>query len=355
MTLEDLGYNTLLEDYRKNHQLDAFAVGRVITAHKDRYIVRNETNEYDSELIGNLRFTAETRADFPAVGDWVAISEYDEGKALIHAIYPRHSMITRQAAGRSTEVQIIASNIDYGLIVQAVDRDFNLNRLERYLTICHAAKVTPIIVLSKTDLIEAAELETLQLEIANRIGKVKVICVSNQAEGGYDLLGKEMQPGKTYCLLGSSGVGKSTLLNHLSGNEHMETGAISDSVKKGKHTTSHRELVVLDNGSMLIDNPGMREVGIADTSGGLETTFEEITQLALECRFSDCTHLNELGCAVLAALDNGELDRSVFNNYHKMLREKMHFESSVEEKRKKDKNFGKMIKEVKSARKKNKY
>lgn len=355
MTLEDLGYNTLLEDYRKNHQLDAFAVGRVIASHKDRYIVRNETNEYDSELIGNLRFTAETRADFPAVGDWVAISEYDAGKALIHAIYPRHSMITRQAAGRSTEVQIIASNIDYGLIVQAVDRDFNLNRLERYLIICHAAKVTPIIVLSKTDLIEAAELETLQLEIANRIGKVKVICVSNQKDDGYDTLQRHIEKGKTYCLLGSSGVGKSTLLNHLSGKEQMETGAISESVNKGKHTTSHRELVVLDNGGILIDNPGMREVGITDTSGGLEMTFEDITQLALECRFNNCTHINELGCAVLAALDNGELDRSVFNNYHKMLREKMHFESSVEEKRKKDKNFGKMIKEVKSARKKNKY
>lgn len=355
MTLEQLGFREELKIYQLEFQLDAFAVGRVIAAHKDRYIVRNVAGEYEAELIGNLRFTAETRADFPAVGDWVAISVYDADKALIHAIYPRHSMITRQMVGRSTEVQIIASNIDYGWIVQAVDRDFNLNRLERYLTLCHTAKVTPIILLSKTDLIDTDELNTLQLQTADRVGKVKVISVSNQTEDGYDPLRKEMQPGKTYCLLGSSGVGKSTLLNHLSGKKQMETGVISDSVNKGKHTTSHRELVVLDNGSMLIDNPGMREVGIADTSDGLEMTFEDITQLALECRFKDCTHLNELGCAVLAAVDSGELDKSVFNNYHKMLREKMHFESSVEEKRKKDKSFGRLMKEVKSVRKKNKY
>jgi len=356
MTLEHLGFREELNTYRLEQQLDTFAVGRVISAHKDRYVVRNEEGEYDTELIGNLRFTAESRADFPAVGDWVAISEYDTGKALIHAIYPRHSMITRQAVGRSTEVQIIATNIDYGLVVQAVDRDFNLNRLERYLTICHAAKVTPIILLSKTDLVNGTELQSMMAQIKERVGEeILVICVSNQKDDGYNTLQHHIEKGKTYCLLGSSGVGKSTLLNHLSGKEQMETGAISDSVNKGKHTTSHRELVVLDNGGILIDNPGMREVGIADTSGGLEMTFEDITELALECRFKDCTHINELGCAVLAAVDSGELDKSVFNNYHKMLREKMHFESSVEEKRKKDKNFGKMIKEVKSARKKNKY
>lgn len=356
MTLENLGFKMELNNYRIAHQLDKFDVARVIAAHKDRYAVRNEAGEYDAELIGNLRFTAESRADFPAVGDWVAISAYDKDKALIHAIYPRHSMITRQAVGRSTEVQIIATNIDFGLVVQAVDRDFNLNRLDRYLTICHSAKVTPIILLSKTDLVDDTSLQSMIVQIKERVGdEVHVICVSNQKENGYNTLSDHIVKGKTYCLLGSSGVGKSTLLNHLSGKLQMETGTISASVNKGKHTTSHRELVVLDNGGILIDNPGMREVGIADTSGGLEMTFDEITQLAEECRFKDCTHINELGCAVLAALDSGELNRSVFNNYHKMLREKMHFESSVEEKRKKDKSFGRLMKEVKSVRKKNKY
>lgn len=149
VTLEDLGYTTDLESHRKDQNLDSFEVGRVISEHKERYVVKSEEGEFDSELIGNLRFTAESRYDFPAVGDWVAISEYDENKALIHAIYPRNSIIERQAVGLTGQKQIIAANIDYGLIVQAVDRDFNLNRLERYLTICNASRVKPFVILNK--------------------------------------------------------------------------------------------------------------------------------------------------------------------------------------------------------------
>lgn len=153
MTNKDLGYNENLEKYRVEQSLESFEVGRVISEHKERYVVKTANNEFDSELIGNLRFMAENRYDFPAVGDWVAISEYDDGKALIHAIYPRNSTIERQVVGKSGQIQIIATNIDFGLIVQAVDRNFNLNRLERYLTICNASKVIPIIVLSKIDLL----------------------------------------------------------------------------------------------------------------------------------------------------------------------------------------------------------
>ncbi|MEQ8424525.1 MAG: ribosome small subunit-dependent GTPase A, partial [Cyclobacteriaceae bacterium] len=161
--------------------------------------------------------------------------------------------------------------------------------------------------------------------------------------------------GKTYCLLGSSGVGKSTLANNLSGESQMKTGSISTSVNKGRHITSHRELIVLENGGILIDNPGMREVGIADTTSGLEITFDVIEELAEQCKFADCTHVNELGCAVLKALEEGELDRDLFNNYHKMQRERFRFEASIEEKRKKDRDLGKLFKSVKSARRKNKY
>ena len=354
MKYQDLGYNDKLERYRIEQKLDSFEVGRVISEHKERYVVKTPSSEFDAELIGNLRFTAESRYDFPAVGDWVAFSEYDEGKALIQRIYPRSSIIERQAVGKLGQVQIIATNIDAGLIVQAVDRDFNLNRLERYLTICNASHVEPIVVLSKIDLINKSELESIIAQIGQRIKAVPIITVCNQPKG-YDQLGTVLKEGKTYCLLGSSGVGKSTLLNSLLGTVQMKTAEISSSVNKGRHITSHRELIVLNSGGLLIDNPGMREVGIADVTSGLEMTFETILEYAQNCRFKDCTHLNEKGCAILTAVENGEVDEDSYLNFQKMLKEKMHFESDAIERKKKDKDFGKMIKNVKKLRKNNEY
>jgi ribosome biogenesis GTPase / thiamine phosphate phosphatase len=354
MTYQDLGFNKSLENYRAEQNLDSFEIGRVISEHKERYVVKTPSNEFDSELIGNLRFTAESRYDFPAVGDWVAFSEYDEGKALIHAIYPRASILERKAVGKSGQVQIIASNIDYGLIVQAVDRDFNLNRLERYLTICNASRVKPVVVLSKIDLLEKPELETIIKQTIQRINEVPMLLVSNQA-GGYDQMKAFIKKGETYCLLGSSGVGKSTILNGLSGNLQMKTSEISSSVNKGKHTTTHRELFVLGDGGILIDNPGMREIGIADTGSGLEMTFETILEFAQNCRFKNCTHIHEEGCAVLEAVESGEIDEGSYANFQKMEKEKTHFEADVIERKKKDKDFGKMIKNVKKQRKNMKY
>jgi ribosome biogenesis GTPase len=317
-------------------------------------VVKSEAGEFESELLGNLRFTAETRYDLPAVGDWVAFSEYDEGKALIHAIFPRKSIIERQAVGKTGQVQIIATNIDFGIIVQAVDRDFNLNRLERYLTICYASKVMPVIVLNKTDLIDKSELESLVEQVHQRIKDVQVFTASNQAED-YGSLEAFIKKGKTYCLLGSSGVGKSTILNALSGESKMKTGEISSSVKKGRHITSHRELVVLRNGGILIDNPGMREVGIADTTSGLELTFDVIMEYGQHCRYKDCTHMHEDGCAIIEAVDNGEIDEEAYANFRKMEREREHFESDALERKKKDKDLGKVIKHFKKQRKNNKY
>ena len=354
MTLEELGYTKELEEYRKEHALSSFGVGRVISEHKDRYTVKTVDKEFDSELIGNLRFTATNRNDLPAVGDWVSIAEYDEGKALIHAVFPRKSIVERKAVGKLGQTQIIATNIDFGLIVQSVNRDFSVNRLERYLTICYASNIEPIIVLSKVDLIEEQKLEELLVQVKERVKNVPLFAISNQSQLGIDKLKSELIKGCTYCLLGSSGVGKSTLINTLTGVNLVDTGEMSERIDRGKHVTSHRELIVLDNG-ILIDNPGMREVGITDVSGGLEMTFDEIVNLAHDCRFSDCTHTNEKGCAVLEGIETEELDADSYDNFMKMEKERMHFDSDAKERKKKDKDLGKLIKSAKKHRRDNKY
>ena len=355
MKLEDIGYNDKLRKFSIENKLSDFEIGRVIAEHKERYIVKTENGEYEAEITGNLRFTAKSRIDFPAVGDWVALTTYDAEFSVIHKILPRQSMISRQAVGQFGEIQIIATNIDYAFLIQAVDRDFNINRLERYLTICYSAKVKPIIVLTKTDLIDQQKIAEITDSIKQRIKDVAVFAISNETQDGYEALKMNIEKGKTYCMLGSSGVGKSTLLNNLSGKTLMRTDSISVSTNKGRHITSHRELIVLESGGILVDNPGMREVGIADTSSGLETTFDRIIRLSQNCKFKDCTHTKEVGCSVIEAVENGEIDKKSYENYLKMERENAHFESTIEEKRKKDKEFGKVIKNYKKEMKKNKF
>ena len=355
MKLEDLGYNDKFTKLRTENNLDNFEIGRVISEHKERYIVKTTAGDLEAEVTGNLRFSARSREDFPAVGDWVALLIYDADSAIIHKILPRLSIISRQSVGQSGEIQIIAANIDYAFLVQAVDRDFNVNRIERYLTICYSSKVHPVIVLTKTDLIDEQRLTEILKTVKHRIKDVRIIAISNETKNGYDTLRDIIEKGKTYCMLGSSGVGKSTLLNNLSGRNVMKTDAISHWSNKGRHVTSHRELIVLEGGGILIDNPGMREVGVTDTSGGLETTFDDIVRLAQTCKFKDCTHTGEVGCSVLEAVENGKIDKRSYENYLKIEREKAHFESSVAEKRRKDKAFGKMMKNYKKDINKNKY
>lgn len=347
MRLENLGYNDKIENFRIEHNLENFEIGRVVSEHRERYIIKTINGEFEAEITGNMRFNAKNRTDFPAVGDWVTLTTYESDFAIIHNILPRFSTIKRQAIGQFGDVQIIATNIDYAFLVQAVDRDFNINRLERYLTICNSSDVKPIIILTKTDLIDEIQINEILNSINNRIKNVLIIPISNETKKGYETINTIIEKGKTYCMLGSSGVGKSTLLNNLSGKILMKTDAISLSTNKGKHVTSHRELIILENGGILIDNPGMREVGIADTASGLETTFDMIIRLSSNCRFKDCTHTNEKGCSVLEAVEKGGIDKASYENYLKMEKEKAYFESTMEEKRKKDKDFGKMVKNYK--------
>jgi ribosome biogenesis GTPase len=209
-------------------------------------------------------------------------------------------------------------------------------------------------VLSKIDLISEQQVSEILKNIKARIKNVPIIAISNDSKYGYDQIQSLIEKGKSYCMLGSSGVGKSTLLNNLSGKDIMRTDSISKSTSKGRHVTSHRELIILENGGILVDNPGMREVGIADSNSGIEITFDKIISLSENCKFKDCTHTNEVGCSVINAVDNGEIDRATYDNYLKMEKEKAHFESTVAERRKNEKIFGKILKNYKKDMKKNK-
>ncbi len=350
MNLEDIGFSEELKTEVEVRNLQDFEIGRVIMQHKDRYIVLTKDGEKEAEITGNLRFSARVKEDFPVVGDWVALIAYEEGISIIHQILPRFSILKRQAAGQFGEVQIIASNIDYAMLVQSVDRDFSINRLERYLTICNAGKVNALIVITKTDLIDEDRKQDLILKIHRRLKGIPFFAISNLSRDGYTQLEEQIIKGKTYCMLGSSGVGKSTLLNNLSTKVEMKTGDISSATQRGRHITTHRELSILPRGGILIDNPGMREVGIADSAQGLETTFDQIVSLSENCKYKDCTHTTEDGCAVLEALEQGVVDSAAYENYMRMQREKEYFNLSMHEKRKKDRNFGKMIKNYKKQR-----
>ncbi len=343
MKLTDLGFNNDFTAFLKDNQLSSFSIGRVIREYRERFVVSDGENEYEAEITGNLRFSANSRADFPAVGDWVTLTIYDSDQAIIHKILPRKSVLERQAVGKFGETQIIATNIDVAFIVQAINNNFSINRLERYLTICYSADIEPVLVISKVDLSNEEEIRDAVSDLEKRDKKVKYILLSNMTLKGLDQILGFLQKGKTYCVVGSSGVGKSTLINNLLKKNILRTGQISLSTNKGKHTTDHRELFVLENGGIIIDTPGMKELGMTDNADGIKTTFQEIVDLAVNCRFPDCKHINEAGCAVIEALNNGTINKDSYENYQKIQKEQERFHTTLAEKRKKDKAFGKMI------------
>jgi len=344
MNLSVLGLSAELKSYIKENSLEELPIGRVIREHRERYAVSDGENEYDAEITGNMRYSAASRRDFPAVGDWVTMTLFGPDQAIINGILPRKSKLARHAVGKPGEIQIISANIDTAFIVQAINNNFNINRLERYLTICYSADIEPILVLSKTDLVSSNEIESALASLEKRDRQVKYILLSNVTREGVDQVLGAILKGRTYCVIGSSGVGKSTLVNTLLQREILKTAEISHSTNKGRHVTEHRELFVLDNGGIIIDTPGMKELGLTDDAGGLSTTFSDIGDIAAKCRYPDCLHIGETGCAVLEAVENGTIDRDSYENYIKMLREQERFTTTVAEKHRKDKQFGKMLK-----------
>jgi ribosome biogenesis GTPase len=355
MTLTDLGFNNDLATFLRDNNLHDFAIGRVTQEHRERYIVSTGDNEYDAEITGNLRFSSNSRADFPAVGDWVAIKIYDLDQAIIHKILPRRSVLARQAVGKLGEIQIISTNIDVAFIIQAINNNFSINRLERYLTISYSANIEPVLVISKIDLSTEKDIRDAITALETRDKKVKYILLSNMTLKGLDQILSFIQKGKTYCVVGSSGVGKSSLINNLLKRNILKTGQISQSTNKGRHISDHRELFVLENGGIIIDTPGMKELGMTDNAGGIKTTFQDIFNISVKCKFPDCKHINETGCAVIEALNSGTIEQDSFDNFQKIQKEQERFQTTVAEKRKRDKDFGKMLKNYKKDMKNNSY
>src|SRR3989339_981218 len=352
--IEDFGYNAFFEFNRKKLKLDGFSVARVIAEYKGAYKVKNPTSEYLAKITGKQMFSALSREDYPAVGDWVAITELDAERAVIHGVLPRRTMIKRKYSNKN-ETQIIATNIDVAFVVESVDRDFNLNRFERYFAIAKDGGVKPTIILNKIDLISKEELDIKLAQVKNRFNDVDFIPTSIITDEGLSELKMYMKKGKTYCFLGSSGVGKSSLINKLLGENIIKTENISISTGKGKHTTTSREMYFLENGAIVVDNPGMREVGMTDTGLGIDNLFDEIMILAKNCKYVDCIHIHEPGCKVLSAVKSGELDKDKYLNYVSLKREVEHYEMTKLEKREKDKQFGKFVKNAKKELKKYKH
>ena len=349
--LEDLGYNEFFEDNRKFVDDNDLTPARIIAEHKGLYIIRNETSVLSAKITGKMRFQASSNEDYPAVGDWVLIKALSKNQARIYKILPRKTVLKRKSSNES-ESQILVSNIDITFIVQAPDRDYNLNRFERYLALAKSGNIEPVIILNKTDLISSADLDKILFEIKNRFKNTHVYATSMVTGSGITDLKEAFNKGSTYCFIGSSGVGKSSIINVLMGKSLIRTGEISSQTNRGKHITTHRELFILESGGLLIDTPGLREIGILDSSQAIQDVFSEIYDLSKNCRFSDCTHQHEPDCAILRAVKDGTLDNDKYENYIKLSREDDYNSMNRLEKKEKDRKYGKFIKTAKKRFKK---
>jgi len=323
MNLDDWGWDPFFAEQFTPWQQRGLLPARVIRGEKNYFRVATETGELTVRFAGKIRHRADGRADLPVVGDWVVVEPQPDQRGLIHALLERKSSFARNLPGRRkgkgrerVEQQVIAANVDLVLIVCGLDRDYNLRRIERYLTLVGGSGAEAVVVLNKADLCDTPEQR--RLEVTAIAGATPVHTCAAKDNRQLDFLFDYLQPGKTLALLGSSGVGKSTILNNLLGEEKQKIGAVSEAIGKGRHTTSHRELFILPQGGILMDNPGMRELHLWGEEEDLAESFGDIDELASGCKFNDCGHQSEPGCAVRAAVENGTLNGSRLESYHKL-------------------------------------
>ena len=334
-SLNDLGWSDFFASQIAEPQTDGEVVAaRVAEENREMYRLLSESGEFMAEVSGKFRHEITGRADFPAVGDWVlASTRSGEGRATVHQVLPRKSKFSRKIAGKKTEEQIVAANVDVVFLVSSLNSEFNLRRLERYVTLAWESGAQPVIVLNKSDLAEDPEEFRRRAEAA-AIG-VRVILTSAFRGDGMEEI-REVMHGesgavKTAALLGSSGVGKSSLINAILGMQLLDTGEVRQGDDKGRHTTTTRHLIVAPGGGVLIDTPGMRELQLWDASEGIEQAFAEIARLGALCRFRDCKHVAEPGCAVRTAVDDGTLDAERLESFHKLGREEKHVAAKLDD------------------------
>lgn len=359
--LQSWGFDQWFAAHAAEMFMEGCGFARVCAVDRGAYRIRGEGGEVPAELAGRLAYHVDSAADLPCVGDWVTVQWHSDGTAaIIHRVFPRRTVLRRKTAGDGGAVQMIAANIDTAFIVQSCHYDFNPGRLERYLVMLADGGVEPVVVLTKTDMVTPEDLGNL-LAVVAAVTPARVIALSSVTGAGLDVLRQGLAPGRTYCLLGSSGVGKTTLLNQLTRGQagagvldgqalaaHADraTRAVS-ATGEGTHTTTRRQLTMLDGGALVVDTPGMREVGTVAAAEGVDAGFADIALLAGECRYADCRHEHEAGCAVRAAVDRGELSATHYRNYLKLRKEAEFSKMSQLDRRRKDKAFGKLVKSVK--------
>lgn len=330
-SLEDFGWNSSFQKYYQTLKIPGSVPARVISESRGSFQVYCQYGELSAKISGKMRYRAGKENQYPSVGDWVVVEPLiTEQKGIIHAVLPRKSKFSRKVAGERTEEQIVSANVDTVFIVSGLDggRNFNLRRIERYLTLAWSSGATPVIVLNKVDLCEDINIYIQSVE--SIAPGISIHPVSAKRKIGIVALMNYLTKGSTAAFLGSSGVGKSALINALLGIEKLETGEVREDDRMGRHTTTRRELILLPSGGIVIDTPGMREIQLWAGEEDIQGAFHDIEMLAKQCHFADCSHNAESGCAVRAAVDRGELDPTRLDNYQKLQNELKYLASREE-------------------------
>jgi ribosome biogenesis GTPase len=344
--LKIYGWNETLQQQKQESNFADLIHGRVTVTHKTCYDIITEQGLFNCELTGNMLYGRES-SEYPCTGDWVIIQIIDTDKGIVLDMLPRQKALYRLKIGTTSEKQAIASHVDKVFIVQSLDDNFNVRRIERFMLQLAEEEIKPAIVLTKTDL--GFDKDEVEDAIKHISGRISIFFTSINDSDSIDKLREFISSAETVVFTGSSGVGKSTLINMLCGEDILETSEISDSTGKGRHTSTRREMVLMQNSGILIDTPGIKVFGVTNDDVDSLSEVMNISDFEGQCRYQDCQHENEKGCAVISAVEKGEIDKAVYHNYLKLRREAQHYTASVHEKRKEGKAFARVVKDMKKS------